>query len=272
MGYKKNGILGKGNIILLLVLAMIIYFVLRIDVVSRIKSYFGIIDGFKQQTLDSIIRRDDFDCYVITLKKNEDRFKRFMQFYNMSDLNAQDFIKVDGIYGKEIDGSPDGYKKYISNNIMIKTEFTPGMVGCFLSHLSVFKKITEGKKEYGFIFEDDAKMNENIYSKSIANVLQIIPNDWDMIMIGYLPLETKNHIFEKKDRYYKLLEFWGLQGYIVNKKSAQKLIDLMKPPFRYQIDGEMSKLAREDKLKIYAIEESAVTQFGNTTDIQPASI
>jgi len=272
MGYKKNGILRKSNIIILVISALIIYFVFRTDFVSSIKSYMGFKDGFKQQNMDSIIRRDDFDCYVITLKKNEDRFKRFTQFYNMSDLNAQDFIKVDAVYGKEIDGSPDGYKKYISNNIMIKTEYTPGMVGCFLSHLEVFKKITEGKKEYGFIFEDDAKMNENVYNKNVANVLQIVPNDWDIIMIGYLPLETKHHIFEKKDNYYKLLQFWGTHGYMVNKQSAQKMIDLMKPPFRYQIDGEMSRLAREDKLKIYAIEESAVTQFGNTTDIQPSNI
>lgn len=236
--------------------------------------YFNYISSGKEG-FENSVDRDDFDCYLINLEKNQDRLHSFSKHYDESDLFTKPFIRIDAINGKMINGNPEAYKEYISPNSIISSTtefpFTAGMVGCFLSHLSAYKKITEGDKPYGLIFEDDAKMDPEIYDKYIKSVLNDIPEDWDVILFGYDITNPQYHKFEKFEKHYKMQEFWGLHGYMLNQESAKKLIDLMNPPFIHQLDAQLCILAREDKIKIYGIETPVVFQDGSwQTDVQPA--
>jgi GR25 family glycosyltransferase involved in LPS biosynthesis len=229
-----------------------------------------------KEGFENIIDRDDFDCYLINLEKNPERLRSFSKYYDESDLSTTPFLRIDAINGKMINNDPEAYKEYISPNSIISpnsdTEFpfTAGMVGCFLSHLSAYKKITEGDKPYGLIFEDDAKMDPEIYDKYIKSALKDIPGDWDIILFGYDISNPQYHKFEKIDKHYKMQEFWGLHGYMLNKKSAKKLFEIMQPPFIHQLDAQLCILVREDKIKIYGIENPVVFQDGSwQTDVQP---
>jgi GR25 family glycosyltransferase involved in LPS biosynthesis len=231
--------------------------------------YFNYI-SLNKEGFSNIINRDDFDCYLINLEKNPERLRDFSKYYDESDLSTTPFVRIDAINGKMIDGDTEAYKKYISPNSVLEIPFTAGMVGCFLSHLSAYEKINNSDKPYGLIFEDDAIMNKEMYEKNIKGVLKDIPDDWDIILFGYDINNPQYHKFEKFDKYYKMQEFWGLHGYMLSKRSAQKLVDLMQPPFIHQLDGEVCILAREDKVKIYGIETPVVFQVSKwQTDVQP---
>jgi glycosyl transferase family 25 len=224
----------------------------------------------KVEGFSNVINRDDFDCYLINLEKNPERLRDFSKYYDESDLSTTPFLRIDAINGKMINGDPEAYKEYISPTPTIEIPFTAGMVGCFLSHLSAYKKIAEGDKPYGIVMEDDAKMDPEIYEKHIKNVFKEIPEDWDIILFGYDIRFPKYHKYEKFDHYYKMQEFWGLHCYMLSKRSAKKLVDLMQPPFIHQIDGQLCILAREDKINIYGIENPVVFQVGEwNTDVQP---
>jgi GR25 family glycosyltransferase involved in LPS biosynthesis len=141
------------------------------------------------------------------------------------------------------------------------------MVGCFLSHLDLYKTVTEGTKPYGLIFEDDANVDPQIYDKTIRHLGTTIPPDWDIILLGYFDYD-KTHDFVQLDTCKKALSFWGTHGYIVNRASAQKMQSLMQPPFSAQIDYVMSKLSREDNLNVYAINQPVVWQNAKYSDVQ----
>lgn len=216
-------------------------------------------EGYQdQQSIDL----DSTQIYVINLKKNEKRLRDFNDSYKKTDLQSHPIERIDAVYGIDIP-----YNDYIAENPEDK-ELTPGMVGCFLSHLKTYKQFINSGKQYAIIFEDDAKItNEEMYKTTISKLHEKIPNDWDIILLGYLNHDPK-HKFEDRGDYYKFWNFWGTHSYIINRNSVQKLMSLMQPPFVNQIDSVMGSLARSDKLNIYGIKQVEVIQATPYSDVQ----
>lgn len=264
---KKQTIL-KINRILLYIFGIVIIFILIGIVVyyyrNSIWTQFNQLvnyQTFEPLTVqDQSINRQNMDCYVINLEKNKDRMRNFQSSYNASDLATEQVIRINGIYGKEIP-----YENYISETP--EDTLGAGMVGCFLSHLETFSQIEKGDKPYALIFEDDAKMDPKIYENTIQNVQNNVPDDWDVILLGYLNYDP-THKYVDYGNYLHALHFWGLHGYLVNQNGAKKLGELMQPPFSNQIDHVMSRLSREGKLKIYAVKTPVVEQNAKYTDVQ----
>lgn len=232
------------------------------------QSMFSILhEGYGEEELPQDIApftRDNLDCYVINLKKNSDRMTQFQTNYDKTDLaKTNPILRIEGIYGKEI-----SFQDYISPKPDIPIH--AGMVGCFLSHLNVYNIIAEGTKPYGLIFEDDANVHPQIYDKTIQHILVTIPIDWDIILLGYFDYD-KTHKFIQLDTCKKALNFWGLHGYIVNRKSARKLHSALQPPFYAQIDHVISKLSRNGDVNVYAINQPVVWQNAKYSDVQPPS-
>ena len=211
--------------------------------------------------LPKVFDKSSFDCYVINLTKNKDRLQYFNRSYTNSDLSSNPFIRVNAIYGKDIP-----YTDYIDKNADPSFK-SPGMVGCFLSHLDTYSKIQNSEKPYALIFEDDAKINPLIYQNTISKLHETIPDDWDIILLGYM-LYDPTHKYEVYNKYIKMFHFWGLHGYLINKKAVNKILSIIKSPFQNQIDHILSKHARTGELKIYGVKEVAVSQNAKYTDVQ----
>lgn len=63
--------------------------------------------------------------------------------------------------------------------------------GCFNSHMSIIKYSKEHNFKNIIIFEDDANLLVS-WEEFVNNVNNIKrPNDWSIIMLGYLPIKTK---------------------------------------------------------------------------------
>lgn len=216
----------------------------------------------------------NFDCHIINLDRNTSRLAGSLNYYNQSDLNFVPLKRFSAIDGKKLELSeiekivtPSVYKGILeldsTNKRSRESQLTRGMIGCYLSHLEIYKKILEGKYNMGIVFEDDIVIDSNIYKNSIKDIDKIYPCDWDIILLGYITF------FDYKDQgdYYDVYNFWGLQGYVISKKGAKKIIKYGLP-INQQIDHYMSKLAKGGYLNIYASKQNMVVQNSVYSDVQ----
>jgi glycosyl transferase family 25 len=214
---------------------------------------------------------NDFEVFLIHMEKNADRLENFNKYYYNSDLKFKKFEIFPAIVGKHINlidhVSPNGYNQILMTEKTKKRihhyDLTRGAVGCYLSHLSIYKKLIKSKLKYSIVFEDDSIMAADFYERLLYG-LSVIPDDWDILLLGVMCLKCDI----KKD-YIKINRFWGTHGYIVKKEGAIKLIEYMDKPISKQIDADISLLIKRGLINVYAINPIIVaqdTKFGS--DIQ----
>jgi GR25 family glycosyltransferase involved in LPS biosynthesis len=204
---------------------------------------------------NKVIERDDFDCYVINMKKNKDRLDYIQNIYNLSDLNTVKLIRIEAVNGKDINIEPyvtqhvykgiQGIER--TNQRHHHSQITRGAIGCYLSHLKLYDLIQKSEKPYALVLEDDAKFNPDIYKSGIQNILNDMPEDWDIILLGRMQHDVIN-----KEKYLIVQRFWGTWGYLISQKGIKNMLKYGNIPIDDQIDAVMGKLSREGKLKIYA--------------------
>ena len=105
------------------------------------------------------------DMYVITLGKKE-RIKNIKEQEVKINNRITRFNAVNGL---KLD-----INELIKNDILDKNHILYKIInsakkeiGCYLSHLNIYKKIAESNKKYGLIFEDDVKIAYDFYKRML---------------------------------------------------------------------------------------------------------
>lgn len=218
-------------------------------------------------------------CFVINLKKNALRLERFIYFYNNSDISVLPLERFEAVNGRELDAkryiTQHAYDTLIENeNNKTRTrhyQLTRGAIGCYLSHAAMFQKLLDDPKhDYYIIFEDDAAILPAVIDK-INLAVNYAPADWDMVLLAPImevlaerPIDANTHLFRKLDT------FWGLCGYVINKKGARKFMDeFHKRPISMQIDSKMSYMILHGSFDVYAFNDKTIWHDRSMgTDIQ----
>jgi len=244
------------NIYLVLIGFIILFIILNVESKQHFES--RIIEKFNN---------NEFNVYLINMEKNKDRLMNFTEYYNKSDLNFKPFELFPAVVGKDLNLidylSENAYKEILISEKRGRKhhyDLTPGAVGCYLSHLRIYKKLVNSNYNYGIIFEDDAIMAKNTYEKMLLS-LNNIPSDWDIILLGVLCIKC-----DTSEKYIKISRFWGTHGYLIKKQSAVKLLEFLDKPLSKQIDADMSLLIKRGLIKVYGINPILVsqdTQFGS---------
>ena len=211
--------------------------------------------------------------FVVNLDKDTERFSKFIQHYDASDMKSLPIERYPAVVGKNV--QPEEWLTDDALNELYLTEkngyrthhhsLTKGGVGCFLSHFNLAKQLTSDNdvSEY-LIFEDDT----NILHKTGSRMDELIknaPDDWDVIL--FYTIRAIGH--GETGDYNKIKSFWGMNGYIINKKGAQKLVDeVTKHKIDGQIDCYMSKMIQQGKLSVYSTKQKLVTCNSSDTNIQ----
>jgi len=128
-------------------------------------------------------------------------------------------------------------------------QLTRGAVGCFISHFQLYKRVDN----MSLILEDDSALSPNITTE-ISYILANPPRDWDIILLGYSAMIQYNDAFP----YIKVKSFWGMQGYLINKKGADKIIAAV-DKIDAQIDSYLSWMATHNLINIYAVRQPIIT-------------
>ena len=141
-----------------------------------------------------------------------------------------------------------------------------GEIGCYLSHYKCYEKKIKNKDM--IIFEDDAKPCEHFWWK-LHEAKKNIPDDWDVILLGTTTNYHKKyrHLgkFEKINEYcYKVnSDVYGLQGYVVNDKACEDLMDC-----KYPIDSPIDVKITNMGLNVYLLTEWLVDAIKLGSDTQ----
>ena len=138
---------------------------------------------------------------------------------------------------------------------------TKGAIGCYLSHVKVWENILKNNYETVLIFEDDAKIPEDLNMKIYEN-MKYIPNDWDIVLFGYICKKCR-----KYENYLEVERFMLTHCYMINRNAIVKIMNSNTLfPITQQIDALMSELS--SILNIYSVKDKIVKQFNSRTDIQ----
>lgn len=212
-------------------------------------------------------------CFVINLEKNAERLNHFLNSYFNSDLNVIKLERFNAIYGRKLDlkdyVTNKAYDQIISaekNGYRVRHyELTRGAVGCFLSHASIFKKLlSDNKHEFYMIFEDDAFVPPKVIHR-LEYFVTNAPNDWDILVFGVI----REVLYDKGQLFDKVKTWWGLFGYIINKRGAEKFMrEFQVNKIDKQIDSMMSMMIVENKLNVYSSRIHLISHNAEGTDIQ----
>jgi len=151
--------------------------------------------------------------FVINLEHRKDKLNFMLSNIPKTiDINSINIFNAINGYDIKI---PDWYN-------LINSEHLHGSYGCYMSHLSIIKQITEPT----LIFEDDV-IFDNSFDEKYTNLLTVLPTiEYDLFYLGGIDarkslLYNRNHSIRKCSRTHRT------HAYIVSgEKSAKKVEDL----------------------------------------------
>jgi collagen beta-1,O-galactosyltransferase len=208
--------------------------------------------------------------YLINLKRRPDRYEKFKHQYSKSDMNHLLIQRIDGVDGSSLDigkvplseGARAELKQITTTGFRSKHyQLTSGAIGCYLSHVKVWKDMMENNYKSVLIFEDDVNIPVNLMQQINKNMVYI-PINWDIILFGFhckVCVPQKDHRIVEK---FILLHCYAIKNECVAK--ILKTDSLF--PITQQIDSYLSELS--GILNIYTVKNPIINQSGSRTDIQ----
>jgi GR25 family glycosyltransferase involved in LPS biosynthesis len=216
-----------------------------------------------------ISNKYNLNILLINLKRRPDRLVNFKNKYNLNIpfnvIEAVDGnnLNLEQLYSSNVVGHV-GYNSIIKGTRKYHYQMaTMGAIGCYLSHIKLWKYIIDNHLEYTLVFEDDCSNNLKI--NDIYKRLKYIPNDWDILLLSsadscYLKKKVKKKL-------YKVNRFFLTHAYIIKYKTAKYLLNEENLfPIEQQIDSKLSDLS--NKINIYVYDLKSYLQNNSPTDIQ----
>ena len=212
---------------------------------------------------------NNLKIFIVNLKKDKERIDFQKQQFKKENLK---FERINAIYGKDL-SDKEKYKKsgsyfnYITN--------TPCIIGCFLSHLKIYKKIVQENLPYALIMEDDIKLLKN-FRTNLNKLLNNLPNDYDIIHCGCdgSSCELNNNInlintklnknynnnYEKYDLVKPNTLIVGTWCYLISNKAAKKMIE----KYENNIPGHIDIVINSDQnINLLLMKKPLVKHYNN---------
>jgi GR25 family glycosyltransferase involved in LPS biosynthesis len=135
-------------------------------------------------------------------------------------------------------------------------ELTRGAVGCWLSHVRLWRDFLETDKNTCLIFEDDAYMVTDM----IGQLMHVRPpKNWDIVLLGYVcnRCEDEQGIGDM----IRVNKFFGLHCYMINRGFVQKFFkSKYSKRVGKQIDSVLSDMIAEGDIQVYASRQKLAWQ------------
>lgn len=170
--------------------------------------------------------------FIINMERNIDRKKSMIEKIKDSGLNNFNFVKA-------IDGKTDlcNHNFKVKDNININI----GEIGCFLSHLNIWKYIIDNNIEYALILEDDTIFNTtfNFYMNYIMKNIHLYKS-YDLIKINNF--RNINNKICLDDIMLTIDHIYNASSYIISKNGAKKIIELKPDENIIPVDDYLSQI------------------------------
>lgn len=224
---------------------------------------------YKNNNLNELFNNFETKFEVVHMTGNEDRLKNIRVQEEVAGIDIQLFEAVNGSKLNIDDLKKQGKVIYNWNTHRYNTAPNPeakqkilnGEIGCYMSHMNLLKKIYESEYDgWTIIFEDDLLLDKN-FKEELNKILQNLNEDIDIIYLGSLNQDDcKNGVY--KDTLCYPVEPWGTQAYMVNKRSAKKIHELIQFIDK-EIDIKYKELMNEKKINGLVVVPTLVRQNNN---------
>lgn len=193
--------------------------------------------------------------YVIAMARETERRDELSQSFAELGLPFEFF---DGVDGRNL---PAHYQKHYDPagaQEMNGRELTPGELGCYASHVELWRKIAASDVPYALILESDARPIADTAAvvESIANVS--VP--WDMVLLHWtecIPSFWGRHRLCKD---YTLVRFarktYSAASYLLTPQGARILLDFVEPVV-LPLDDVMTGGKVKKPMEIYGVTPAA---------------
>ena len=150
--------------------------------------------------------------YVITLHRANDRQEAIKKnlsglqydfFWGADKLKLDyDTVKTDGTYDEQMAQKLQRQGKTLNL----------GEIACSLSHRNLYTAIIENNWQKILILEDDVlPIDENL--KALPAALEELPENWELVYLGYLKHEKVTVALKAKQFFYKIISAFGLMAW-----------------------------------------------------------
>jgi GR25 family glycosyltransferase involved in LPS biosynthesis len=206
----------------------------------------------------------EFDVYLINLDSAKDRLTHFKKMYAATDMHDKGFIRRRATNGRVLDISAHVTPKALHEILLGEKhgyrtkhyELTRGGVGCYLSHMDVWKYIRGTDKAAALVLEDDVVLRDDFHACLKAVPL---PDDWDIMLLGYVC-----NICRRDQRFPRLQhvkKFFGMHAYLISQKGINTILaHNASYPIGKQVDSMLSDMISEGRLRVYATSEKLAVQ------------
>lgn len=181
--------------------------------------------------------------YCINLKHRQDRWKRFSEYPEVQKIMKDyPFERFNAVNGSAIDLEKDTRvslrtQRNIREHVRRDHEElnSAGGIGCYLSHVEIWKKFLETGEDYAIVFEDDAIV-ENGFVEKLRTCMKDVtllpkkPDYWHFAEPGWWAYDAKGmprpeYNKDKNVGPWLLNTYSCTTGYLVTKRGAQILLD-----------------------------------------------
>lgn len=147
---------------------------------------------------------------------------------------------------------------------------TLGGFGLILTYINILSEIVEAGKS-AIILEDDIDICEDFDDK-FTNATYYIPDDADVVYIGWSGKEGKIYTVQKVNEYINLPigKLYGTFGLILTPSGAEKILRFLSKNVRYQIDTLL--ISNYKSLNVYMTDERLIIHPKRNTGIGKSDI
>lgn len=209
-----------------------------------------------------------FKAWYINMDTRGDMRKQFTEMYAASSLSDLSCSRFSGVVGKDQDPKPLLTETAMAELTALETEkrrlyhyqLTRGGIGCFLSHLALYRKLLEDTDmDVYLVLEDDMKFVDDA-RRRIDKALQEVPEGWDFILLGWHRKE--GDMGSEPTGYSMPTGFWGTFGYLVSKSGAAAMVNEVESEgMDGQIDAVMCRMQQQGRIRLYAPAKPIVLPF-----------
>jgi mannosyltransferase OCH1-like enzyme len=221
-----------------------------------------------------ILFNKNVEIMYINIDSRKDRNLNIQK--ELDKINNIKYSRFSAINKNNID-----FRKLINDNIITKNTYvdilknkivgghflTIGALGCFLSHIELWKYSVKNNINL-IVFEDDISIRDN-FQENIEKLMKS-NIDFDMVYFSQSLEKWKQKSIDKDFLWKIENEYWGTYGYIVSPTYAKKLLDNIKN-IDIQIDSWLQNINKKLNANIYLFKKyliSTDSQYGRDSDCQ----
>jgi GR25 family glycosyltransferase involved in LPS biosynthesis len=201
-------------------------------------------DGHCRQALGA-----DLPIAVINLPHRTDRWEAIST--RMHAVGLDRLIKVPAVAGAKLPlADISALLRRPADDVETPPEshlsLTRPAIGCFLSHLAIWRFLIESGLPRLMVFEDDANPAPKFDAGAFRAMLAGLPADADMVFVGRIIMNGMADRPAPGATLARLYYFNGTFAYLITPAGARTLIRALDPPDRH-IDHQISKVMIEQR-------------------------